>query len=237
MPSTFVNRTAANGRGTAQDLFDQLAPGRPARHRNWPRVGAGVALAILCGAIFVLLYSTAGSRHPYLAVAKPVAVGQMITASDLATARVTSDSTISPIPATEIGVVIGRRASVALVPGTLITPLELASGPVLGDGQASVGLDLKPGQAPEGLVPGQSVVVVDTSSQPALGGGTSGTSGSPLVLVSQATVLSTMEPTSNSASDDTEVTLAVPADIAPEVVAASSAGDIAIAGLGSSSGS
>jgi hypothetical protein len=235
MTSTFTRRSSGNGPSTGQELFDQIAPGRPARRRNWPRVGAGVALAVVCGAVFVLLYASAGSRHPVLAVAQPVVIGETITAPDLTTARVSSDSALSPIPAGEVSQVIGRRAAVALVPGTLLTMADLASGPLLGPGEASVGLDLKPGQVPAGLLPGDSVAVIETTSS---GQQTEGSpSGTPTVLVSQATVLSMAEPTAQSATDNTEITLAVPADVAADVVAASSAGDIALAGLGPVGGS
>lgn len=238
MSSTFTARTSGNGQSTGQDLFEQLVPGRPVRRRNWPRVGAGLALAVVCGAVFVLLYASAGSRHPFLAVAQPVAVGQTITASDLTTARVTSDSALSPIPAGEASYVVGHRAAVTLVPGTLLTAADLSSGPLVGPGEASVGLDLKPGQAPGDLVPGDSVVVVEVagSDQDSVQGTVSAASGVPTVLVGQALVLSVIEPTSQSASDDTEVTLAVPADLAANIVAASSLGDIAIAGLGPDAG-
>ncbi|HMK63069.1 MAG TPA: SAF domain-containing protein [Acidimicrobiales bacterium] len=229
MPSS--TRVTGNGQATGLDLLDQLTPGRAPRRRNWPRVGAAVALAVFCGALFVLLYASAGARHPYLAVALPVAAGNTITAADLTTARVQSDAALSPIPASEAEAVVGRHAAVALVPGTLLTPADLAAGPVLGADEASVGLDLKPGEVPGDLVPGANVVVIDTSS--------SGQTSSPVpdVLVSQAPVLSVVQPTANSADGDTQVTLAVPADLAADVATAASGGDVAIAGLGSGAGS
>lgn len=239
MSSTSTARTPGNGQSTGQELFDQLVPGRPVRRRNWPRVGAGIALSVVCGAVFVLLYASAGSRHPFLAVAQPVSVGQAITASDLTTARVSSDSALLPIPADDASLVVGRRAVVALVPGTLLTGADLSSGPLLGPGEASVGLDLKPGQVPDGLLPGESVVVIETaSSDPDLSQDSSNASpGAPTVLVGQALVLSVIEPTSDSATNDTQVTLAVPADVAADIAAVSSAGDVAVAGLGAGAGS
>jgi hypothetical protein len=235
-----------NGQASGQDPFDQLVPGRPPRRRNWPRVGAGVALAVASGAVFVALYASAGSRHPYLAVTRPVAAGQRITASDLATVRLTSAPSLSPIPADEASGVIGRRAAVALVPGTLLTQADLASGPVLGAGQASVGLDLKPGQVPAGLVPGAVVAVVETAaagpvSVPVGAAPSSVTEGeslgqSPGILAARATVLSVVVPTANSATGDTEVTIAVPVGVAPGVAQAAAAGQVAVVELGSAGG-
>ena len=234
MPTT-TTRTSGNGQATGLELAEQLAPGRPTRRRNWPRVGAAAALAVFCGALFVLLYASAGSRHPILAVARPLAAGETITAADLRIARVPADPALSPIPANEAGAVVGRRASVALVPGTLLTPDDLASGPILGAGEASVGLDLKPSQVPAGLAPGDSVVVIETSTpgQNAAAGG----SGVANVLVSQATVLSVTGPSSTSANGDSDVTVSVPAALAAEVASAASAGDIAVAALGSNGSS
>ena len=235
MPTTTTHKTG-DGQARSFELLDQLAPGRPTRRRDWPRVAAAAALAVFCGALFVLLYASAGSRHPYLAVARPLAAGQTISAGDLRIARVQADPSLSPIPADESSAVVGRRASVALMPGTLLTPGDLASGPLLGANEASVGLDLKPSQVPSNLVPGSSVVVIDTAApgQPA---GTASAGSSATVLVSQATVLSVTEPTATSANGDAEVTVIVPAELAAAVAAASSAGDIAVAALGSSGGS
>lgn len=234
MPTT-TTRTSGDGQARSFELLEQLAPGRPSRRRNWPRVAAAAALAVFCGALFVLLYASAGSRHPYLAVARPLSAGETITAADLRIARVQADPALSPIPADESSAVVGRRASVALMPGTLLTPGDLASGPLLGANEASVGLNLKPGQVPNNLAPGASVVVIDTAAPGQTPGTTS--AGSPAtVLVSQATVLSVTEPTATSANGDTEVTVMVPADLAAEVAAAASAGDIAVAALGSNGG-
>jgi len=229
---TLTSRVTGNGQATGGNFLDQLTPGLPLRRRNWPRVGAAVALAVFCGALFVLLYSSAGARRPYLAVAQPLAAGETTTAADLTTARVQSDPALSPIPAGEAGAVIGRRAAVALVPGTLLTPADLASGPLLAPDEASVGLDLKPGEVPGDLVAGDTVVVIDTAAAAGQGALVA-----PDVLVSQATVLSVLQPTANSPDGDTEVTVGVPADIGAAVATAASAGNVAIAGLGSGGGS
>ena len=234
MPTT-TTRTSGNGQATGLELAEQLAPGRPIRRRNWPRVGAAAALAVFCGALFVLLYASAGSRHPFLSVARPVAAGGTITAADLRIARVQADPALSPIPANDASAVVGHRASVALVPGTLLTPDDLASGPILGADQASVGLDLKPSQVPANLAPGDSVVVIATGAPGQ--GAAAGGSGVANVLVSKATVLSVTAPSTSSANGDTEVTVSVPADLAAEVATAASAGDIAVAALGSNGSS
>ena len=232
MPSATA-RTSGNGRLTSPDLLEQLAPAPGRRRRNWPRVGAASALALLCGALFVLLYASAGSRHPFLAVARAVAPGQVITSADLTTARVPSDPALSPIPADEASLVIGRHAAVALVPGTLLTSSDVASGPLVASGDASVGLDLKPGQLPAGLEPGDSVLVIQTAGpqSSALSG-----FGQPTVL-GKATVLALRSPPADSPTGDTVVTLVVSTSQVAQVVDEASAGQISLAGLGSTVGS
>jgi len=197
------------------------------------------AFAVVGGVVFVGLYASAGSRHPVLAMSSSVPQGARISASDLRLVHVADDPGLSPIPASQEDSVIGRRAAVSLVPGTLLTPADLSSSPLLGAGEASVGLDLKPGEFPAGLAPGESVVVIQTQAQ-AQAQPASGTPGSPTnanVLVDRATVISVTPPNPSSGTSDEQVTLALPADLASEVVSAASAGQIALAELGPGAGS
>lgn len=238
--TTTLSRSAPNGHVRPPKTLDQLAPGPNGRRRNWPRVGAAVALAVLSGALFVLLYASAGSRHPILAVARAVPVGGVVTPGDLATARIAPDPSLSPIPVQDAAEVIGRRAAVALVPGTLLTAQDIAAGPVVGASRASVGLDLKAGEIPAGLSPGDTVLVVGTNganpaAPAALTAGGQGT-GAPVVLVDRAVVLAVAGPTGGSGSSDTAVTIEVPAGLAATVATAAAAGEIALAGLGQAGG-
>lgn len=241
--TTTLTRSRSRSQVPKADPLGDLAPGGPARRRNWPRAGAAAALAVLSGGLFVLLYASAGHRQPFLAVAREVPAGGIVMAGDLATARVGSDAALVPIPAQEAAAVVGRRAAVTLVPGTLLTAGDLAAGPVVGTSSASVGLDLKAGEVPAGLSPGDPVLVVETNGtgsgagQPATGG-LAQTAPGPEVLVDRATVLSAVGPSASSGSGgDTEVTVEVPAALAAAVVTASSVGDVALAGLGPAGGS
>jgi len=233
MPTT-TTRTQGNGQAARLDLLERLSPAPTRRRKTRSRVLWTSGFAVVCGVAFAGLYMSAGSRHPVLAIAQPVQQGARITAADLRLVRVANDPGLSPIPAAQEAAVVGKRASVPLVPGTLLTPEDLSSGSLIGANQASVGLDLKPGQFPAGLAPGDSVIVIQTSAQ---GQGTAATTGTTNVLVDQASVLSVDFPSASSGSSDEQVTLALPADIASQVVMAASAGEIAIAGLGPGAGS
>jgi len=213
------------------DFFDALGPSQTRRRRNWPRIGAALGLAVACGALSVALYASAGARKPVLAVARAVPAGSVITASDLRAVRVADDPGLAPIPVGAVGGVLGQHAAVALVPGTLLTRADLSGGPTIPAGWASVGLDLKAGQLPAGLIPGQTVVVVITPpAGQAASAGSGGSQGT--VLVDAARVISIAWASAASNSPDTEVTLAVPAVLAPSVASAEANGQVAVVGLG-----
>ena len=227
---TTTTRLAGGGNGLAPGLDGQRrtrSSGAP-RRRSWARVGAGLAVAVACGSIGALLYGAAGARRPVLAVARAVHAGDTISAADLTTVRIPANPGLAPVPAQDAAAVVGRQAAVALVPGTLLTSADLSSGPVLGPGSASVGLDLKAGHSPGGLVPGAAVMVVVVPAAAGPGGPTQG----PSVLVDSAKVLSVVPPSASSGNGDTEVTLAVPAALAAEVAGAGAQGEVALVGLG-----
>lgn len=230
---TSTTRLAAGGNGLAPsvDGHRRARSSSAPRRRSWARIGAGLAVAVACGSIAALLYGAAGARRPVLAVARAVQAGETISASDLTTVRVPSNPGLSPVPAQDASAVVGRQAAVPLVPGTLLTPADLSSGPILGPGLASVGLDLKAGHSPGGLVPGAVVMVVVVPA----GGGPGG--GTPSVLVDSAKVLSLVPPSASSGNGDTEVTLAVPTALAAQVASAGAQGEVALVGLGSGGGS
>lgn len=166
--------------------------GRPVRLAGLPRrrrplfAAAGVALLAAGAAVTVSLVSGAGARTGVLAVARPVPVGAVLSAADLSVARVAADAALRPVPAGERSRVVGQRAVVALIPGTLLTAANLTSRPVPAAGQQLVAISLKAGQLPAaGLQAGDRVLVVVTpgdGSAPASGTPSASTlSGSPLL--------------------------------------------------------
>ena len=68
---------------------------------------------------FTGMYEKAGSTCAGLAVARTVEVGQPISAGDLVEVRVVLSPGLDPVPAGDEASVIGRRAAVSLVPGSL----------------------------------------------------------------------------------------------------------------------
>ncbi len=202
---------------------------QPPRRVRRPKLAvASVLLVALCGAVFTSLYLRAGHLVPVLAVVRPLARGQRVTASDLTVVRVAAARGLRLVPQTDESTVAGQRAAVALEPGSLLTPLDVTSASPLAPGMAMVGVSLKPGQLPgQGVAPGARVEVIAT---PAAGGSgtTPGSSGVPTALTGSVRVVGVQQPPAGSGSNVVVVSLDVPSVLAPAVVAASAAGQAAL---------
>ena len=214
------SRRAANGQGPA-------TAGRRLRRRSVPLAAAGVLLVVVCALVFAEGWAQAGNRQPVLALAQPVAAGQVITSSDLQVVRVSAAGPVSLVPASRQAQVVGSTAAPSLPAGSLLASSDIGAPPP-GKGQVRLGLALKPGQYPPDLVPGQDVDVLAT---PASGSGSpSGTGGTGAALpVGQGVVLSVSPASASSASGETVVELQVSQDAMPQVAAANSTGQISLA--------
>lgn len=132
----------------------------PRRRRNLTQVGLGLGLAATAALVFATLYSSVGERRPALVIRRPVAAGEVIGASDVGVVRISADPRLRPMTAAQRGDVIGHVASVNLLPGTLVVPGAIDDAPAVAPGEVVVGLDLEPGQAPDGLRAADRVVVL-----------------------------------------------------------------------------
>ncbi len=201
----------------------RLAPVR--RQRRPALVLLGLLLVLAGGAVAGGLYLQAGGRVAVLAVARPVLAGHAIGEQDLVEVRISADPTLQAIPAADRGEVVGKVATVALLPGSLVPRQALSASRVPGVGQAMVGLALKPGQLPDALQAGDRVMLVATP--PANGTGAAGATApeEDAVLVGDARVYS-VRPT--EAGDATLVSLLVDRDAAPRVARAQAAGQASL---------
>lgn len=192
------------------DGHRQRSPQPPAttrRHptaRNRGRMAAGVFALALAALLAVLVYGNVGERHAVLAVARTVDPGQVITAEDLKVVRVASDPDVHTVASSERSTVIGQRASIRLLPGSLLSPEAVTKGDVIGAGFSVIGAIVKPGQYPLGLRSGDEVDVV------VIGGATGDRPiGATIVDVS-----------STGGSNGTAISLAVPEEAATRLAAA-----------------
>lgn len=121
-------------------------------------------LIVLVGGVVGLTAGKVLTHHAeVLAVARPVAMGAVITDVDLTVANVPQDPHLSPIPAAERARIVGMTAQVALSTGEMLTRAQVGAGDGFARGQMLVALALKQGQFPgRGLTAGQRVLIVAT---------------------------------------------------------------------------
>jgi Flp pilus assembly protein CpaB len=224
--------TATTARTNGQRASEEPGPGKTrgiGRHRQMPLVVVGVLLVLGCALAFTDASLHLGSREEVLVVAQPVAAGQVLTSTDLRAAQVSTGSGLDVVLSGQEATVVGRRAAVALVAGSLLTTSEVGSAPRVGAGFDVVAVGLKPGAYPPELAPGDRVQIVPVTSSSSSGGtGTSGvTSGSPV----GATVLS-IETAPSDSDNPTVFSLQVSTSDAYEVASLAAAGQASLVEVG-----
>jgi hypothetical protein len=219
MTSQTASRQAANGQATTP------APAGPrGRRRNWALAVIGGLVVVVCAIGFAAGWAQAGDRRPVLALARPVAAGQLLTASDLTVVRAGVSGPVSLVPASQEPVMVGRPAAVPLPAGALLAPGDVGT-PVLGAGQQELGVAVKPGQYPPDLFAGQTVDVLSTPA-PAAAGSPSSSSSAAALPVGQAVVLA-VDPSATAGV--TVVELRLSQNAVPQVAAVAATGQISLA--------
>ncbi len=220
--------TADRGSAPVRDGYlPPIARTKPLmRRRSLPMIAIGI-LCTFGGALgFGLIYLGAHDRQAVLVVARTVEPGELIRDSHLRVARIAADEGLRPIAERERGSVVGRRAAVALAPGTLITRSQIGDGPRIAPGFSAVGLSLKPGQFPPGLEAGDRVMlIVSAGAQtPA-----EGTARPPVIPEAQVLQISPAPDHSGSVL----ASVLVPTPHAPDAARAAAAGQASLALVGS----
>ena len=141
----------------------------PVGRRNRARMMVGLVVLVLCVLGAITLYGKASDRIEVLAVRRPVAPGQQITAEDIGTVSITVDSNLRTMSVSQRAEVVGQIALVGLVPGSLLAPSQINDGPRVPAGMVITGATLKPGQFPIGLRAGDDVLLVETPLTTATG--------------------------------------------------------------------
>ena len=187
-----------------------------------------ILVVLLGGVLAVTAANVLTTRTEVLAVARDVPVGATITDSDLAVANVTSDRSLSPIPALRRSQIVGQVAQVGLVAGALLTPAQVGLSSGFTPGQVLVAVPLKLGQFPgRGLTAGQTVLIVSTPGTN--GGRTSGAGADKGTPAGQPIAATVAEAGSmNPASGITVVDLRVSAEQGVAVAQLASTGNLAL---------
>src|SRR3954447_3745790 len=133
----------------------------PGRQRSVPLAVMGVLVCFFGALVFGALHLRLDRRVAVLAVAHPVAAGEVVHDSDLRAVRLPRIG-VATVAAADRATVVGHIAAVPLAPGSLLVRSQLGSSSSLQVGQAVVGMALKSGQLPGVLRPGDRVLIVDT---------------------------------------------------------------------------
>jgi len=192
---------------------------RPApRVRRSPLlVVAGIVLVIAAALTSVGIYTNLSRTQEVVVVVAPVARGQVIPRSSLATVQVGYDPVLTPVPAADLNSVVGRYAAYDLVPGTFLTPGSVGDQPTPPSGKSEIGVALGVGKYPDdGLMPGDQVMLVGLTESP-------DPAGPPLIY--NATIVTITTP---NASNMITVSLLVSESDAPILAAPSAADKLAL---------
>jgi hypothetical protein len=247
MTATLERSSAASASSRRTNEASRL-PGPPRSKR--PLMAAASALVVFASiAAFSGIYSSAGHQSAVLIVTGTIQQGQRITTADLGQASVSISKGVDPILVSNAPELSGKRASVTIPAGSLLTLGDITGSPVVPAGDAVVGIALKAGQLPStGLVAGEQVMVVQTASPGTplnsaidSSGTSSGASGSEStdsdngsvgstgVLVSQATVFDVEAPQQNDAGGGaTLISVVVASTLGAEVATAAAADQISV---------
>jgi SAF domain len=189
-----------------------------------------VALVAACSAIFALIYLNSSRLASVIGVSREVPQGQVVQASDLREVDVTLADGVEAVPVSDASEVIGKPASITLLPGTLLSPADIGATQALASGEAVVGVDLKPGMLPAGgVVQGEPVLVVLTGPS---GSPVTDTSSGSSDVMTTATVVGVDDDPDDSGTGDIVVSVEVPSRVAPLVADSSAAGQAALVQVG-----
>ena len=224
--------TTAARRNGQQPAEGRRTPGAPhlGRRRQLPLVVVGVLLVVGCALVFADASLRLGTREEVLVVAQPIAAGQVLSPADLRAVKVSTGSGIDVVAAGAEGSVVGRRAAVPLLAGSLLSTAEVGSAPAVGSGSDVVAVGLKAGAFPPALAPGDRVEVVPVPGTTSPTGTGSVSAGSPVA----ATVLS-VDAAPVDSGTPTVLSLAVASRDAGEVAALGAAGQASVVEIGAGS--
>jgi hypothetical protein len=192
-------------------------PRLPRRYGQW----AGAVLLVLITVLAAgWLWQQKSDRVEVLAAVDAVPPGDVIQRDDLRVLEVAGIA--DSISASEVGEVVGKTATVGLVPGQILNQDMLTTESIPAEGERVVGLELDATRAPEGLVAGDVVTVV--AVPPSGEAGTSSSLQAPAVLAETARVESIVR----VEGAGTRLALVVPEARANRMAAYGAAGRVAV---------
>jgi hypothetical protein len=191
----------------------------------------GAALIAAGGLGGFLAWQETGERTEVLAVAREVPAGEVVDDADLTVAAVSLDPSLSVLKAADRSKVVGQRAAVALLPGTLLSGGQLTDRPLVKPEEQLVGVGLKPAQLPATrLSAGDVVLVVFTAPEGAPDAERGGEPGPGTAAQGPETVKARVVRVGErqQASGDVVVDVAVPVADGPRLAVQAATGRVAL---------
>ncbi|WP_337063257.1 SAF domain-containing protein [Kineococcus sp. G2] len=209
--------------GRAPDPGSRRVPA-PTRERRPALLALGLVLVVGGALGSALVVHRSGDRVDVLVARHDIAPGERVDADDLGVARVAADGA-AVVPSAALGNFVGTYATGRIPADTLLNRTMFLAGDAVPADAAVVGLVLAPEQRP--TEPLRSGDVVRAFLVSADGSGTVTGEPAGTVLLSAARVVAAGADSASSGGDT--VSLLVPTAQAAGVVAAASAGQVAVA--------
>ncbi|MEV6332847.1 SAF domain-containing protein [Streptomyces sp. NPDC051909] len=210
---------------TALPQIPSATAGFRARRRRPGMYALAVALIAAGGSGGFLAFQATGERTPVLAVAWSVQAGDVIKDADLIEAQVQLDPALKPVPAADRDKIVGKRAAVALTPGSMLTEGQVTTRTLVKPGERLVGIGLKAAQMPATrLSPGDKVLVVATPPDGQTVPAGNGDRPEPQQIAARIVRVGEKQ----ASTGDTVVDVAVPSQFGPALAAQAATGNVAL---------
>ena len=137
------------------------SPPRVPGRRNPKWIALGVVALCLGGLLSYLIYARLANETTVVTVAQTVYRGEVVDAADLNTITLQGNTIAQAVPAADLGTMIGKRAAVDLVAGSVLLASAVTDESIPASGRAIVGLKLSAGRTPTSLlIPSAAVRLV-----------------------------------------------------------------------------
>ncbi|MFE5309874.1 SAF domain-containing protein [Isoptericola sp. NPDC056578] len=220
--TTSAEATRSARRGSKADAEPPATPAvTSAKGRRRPMMIVGAAAVICFGSLLsVWAYSSTSDTQDVLAMRQTVERGQVITADDVMTVKISVDPALHPVAGDDLDTIVGKRAALDMPAGIAITAEQITDKPIPADGTSVVGISLTAGMLPaQQIRVGDHVRVVTTPGE----GGEVSTSTAAEAVPAEVVGINDDDVTGN-----TILNVQVPADQSPDVAARAATGKVAI---------
>jgi hypothetical protein len=137
------------------------SPPRVPGRRNPKWIALGVVALCLGGLLSYVIYARLANETAVVTVAQTVYRGEVIDAADLTTITLQGTAIAQAVPAADLDTMIGKRAAVDLVAGSVLVASAVTEEAIPAASRAVVGLKLSAGRTPTSLlIPSAAVRLV-----------------------------------------------------------------------------